>query len=168
MRRNTVKTNTVNTYESSLVARSRAVEAYKAIVESKGTDIDALVRIQHSVPPGLYEHWKSEKGNPKFYVVYGAGVEQDVHTPLVSYAALYPPHAGRLTYRNLIDEERGFLMPIDREVYKGPRFERVCRLTLGEITTLLQYVGELSVIKDPVRVRVHVARLLKSDKVPIF
>lgn len=141
----------------------RAKERFQTYVESKGADAVAEKDIRESVPPGLYEHWKSKDGDLKYYVVFGAGCERDVHTPLVAYAALYPPHAGHLAFHHLIDEQRGFLAPIRREVYTGPRFILVSQLTRQEIDILLEYVGELSVITDTTKFRLHCRSLLKKN-----
>ncbi len=134
-----------------------------AFLASNGTDQAAEKQIRTSVLPGLYEHWKSKEGDLKYYVVHGAGCEQDTHTPLVSYAALYAPHAGHMTFRHLVDDERGFLTPIKRDVYTGPRFRLVTTLSRNEIDILLQYVGELSIIKEYVKFHVHCRDLLKRE-----
>ena len=136
-------------------------------MRSGGGDSGIASEIARSVPPGLYEHWKSVEGNLKFYVVFGAGVEQDVHIAFVSYAALYPPHHGVLTSRNLVHEQYGFLTPIDRKVYHGPRFRLVTELRLREIATVLECVGELAVIDDPMEFRLRIGELLKKD-IPHF
>ena len=131
-------------YDEAEVAWRRAetlhqifLQAVEAKDEQQQLKLEA--GIQQTVTLGLWEHWKSEESDPKFYVVMGVGTEQDVHTPLVAYASLYGPRAGDVTFRNLIHEDRGFLVPIDRPSvpYVGPRF--VIRRTLGALArTILQ------------------------------
>ena len=148
---------------NALAFHEHISERFEAFRESEGRDTIAEKNIADSVRPGLYEHWKSKEGDPKFYIVYGVGCEQDLYTPLVSYTALYAPHAGRLTYRHLLHEERGFLTPIQREEYTGLRFKLVVTLSWMEIRTLVQYIGELIVIESPVSVRGRCRTLLKKS-----
>jgi hypothetical protein len=142
----------------------RCCEVYAG---SRGANPEAFDIIRNSVPPGLYEHWKSEEGKAKFYIVYYAGVEQDTDRPIVSYAALYPPHTGVGTFRHLVDEENGFLTPIKRDIYEGPRFTLVCKMTVKEFAILLDYKGELAMITNPPVFRMRVGEILKK-KVPLF
>lgn len=154
-------------YQRALELRDCAVADHAAYVASRGTDESAHQRIRASVRPGLYEHWKSADRNLKYYVVFGVGTEQDTHQPLVTYAALYRPHQGTMTFRHLFDEERGFLSPIDRTVYKGPRFEMICPLSLGEIFVLLQNADGLSLVKESPEFRLRVGKILKKN-IPLF
>ena len=138
-----------------------------AYMRSGGSDSTIASAIGRSVPAGLYEHWKSKEGDLKFYAVIGAGVEQDVHLAFVSYAALYQPHHGVLTSRNLVHEQYGFLTPIDRNAYRGPRFRLVTELRLREIATVLDCVRELAVIDDPMEFRLRIGELVKKN-LPLF
>lgn len=82
-------------------------------------------KIRALVRSGYYEHFKSSKDKPKFYRVYEAlshvNVYRGHNAYHVRYAALYPPQAGRKALRELTGPD-GFLTPIDRPEYKGPRF----------------------------------------------
>jgi hypothetical protein len=146
-------------------------EAFLHLLDSKESKDVYAARfgewVRNAVPAGLYEHWKSEDGSLKYYIVFNAGIEVDVYTPIVSYAALYRPHAAIPTFRHLLDRERGFLTPINREVYQGPRFRLVEKLSHKEIHILLQYGGELSMINDPVQFRLHASDLIKRS-LPMF
>jgi len=90
---------------------------------AKALEIDN--RLRQLVRPGYYEHFKSSVEKPMFYLVYEvlSHVNYQTHDHLyqVSYAALYPPHAGRKTLRELLGDD-GFLTPIMRPEYVGPRF----------------------------------------------
>jgi hypothetical protein len=133
---------------------------FLAWTESGHKDEDALLSIQNSVPAGLYEHWKSRSRAPKFYIVHGVGIEEDVHTPLVAYTALYGTHEGELIFRHLLDETRGFLLPVRHQLIEGHRYRLVTQLTPKEIATLLEYVGELSVIENALSFRLHAGGLI--------
>ena len=131
-------------YDEALVEWRRAENLYQALLGCiEAGDEPQQLRLEAGISQtatlGLWEHWRSEENDPKFYVVMGVGIEQDVHTPLVAYASLYGPRAGNMTFRNLIHEDRGFLVPIDRPSvpYVGPRF--VIRRVLGGLArTILQ------------------------------
>lgn len=92
---------------------------------------DQFLRL--TVAPGVYEHFKSTPTSRKYYAVFG--VSRDVNesrepqngNPFpyrVAYMALYPPHQLKFASRELLGPD-GFLMPIDRENYTGPRFHLV-------------------------------------------
>src|SRR3989344_78987 len=150
-------------YSRALAFRNKIAECFQTFVASEGKDTDTEKEIVNSVPAGLYEHFKSAKDAPKFYVVHAVGfIQNKERTPLVSYTALYPPHAGKMTHRYLFDEQEGFLSPIQRDVYTGARFCLVAPLTQKQITILLQYVGELAVITDSIKFRLHAGELLKK------
>ena len=152
---------------SDSVAFTKALEKRAAACEllhrhkilRKAENLPAQVKMEQliaeTVEPGLYEHWKSGQNDHKFYIVEGAGLEQDVYTPLVGYRALYGPRVGRITFRHLVDEERGFLMPIERPkgppfAYVGPRFTFVRALRPSQIATILAHAGELVCAKSRV------------------
>ncbi len=159
--------NSTDPYTRACVLHQEACANYTALIESGGSDTEADGKIRSSVTPGLYEHWKSKDGDAKFYVVYGAAPEQDVYTPLVTYRALYMPHAKKIAFRHLIHEKRGFLTPVDRDGYRGPRFMLVEPLSEREICTLLDHAGELSAIKASAEFRMRAGELLKK-KLPLF
>jgi hypothetical protein len=154
-------------YDHSLDTYYFVSEQFQKYTSANGTDEAAERAVRDSVPQGLYEHWKSTERSLKYYIVLAAGLEQDVHTPLVTYTALYKPHAGKWTHRNLLRKDRGFLSPIDRDSYKGPRFRFIAALTLHDIATLLEYIDELSGISDSVDFLQHVGALTKK-KIPLF
>ena len=150
-------------YNRALAFRDDIAECFRTLIASEGADVVEEKRILDSVPPGLYEHFKSAEGAPKFYVVHGVGFDVDTaRQPRVSYAALYNPHAGKLAFRHLFDETEGFLSPIRRDVYTGARFHLIAPLTRIEIDILLQYLGELTVKTSLFEFRMHVSRLLKK------
>ena len=133
---------------------------HQAYVISEGESRGAFEGIRKSVLPGLYEHWKSTEEGPKFYIAYGATTLLGTHLSLVPCVALYRPHAGILTSRHLLDEEDGFLMPINRDEYSGPRFKLMCELSGIGIAVLLQYAGELCVARNRTKFLGHAAVLL--------
>jgi hypothetical protein len=119
--------------------------------------------IREMVTPSFSEHWKSRENDPKFYVVYGVGVEQDVHNPLVAYTSLYGKRAGHITFRHLINKERGFLTPIDRPSvpYTGPRFSLIrplspyqCLALVSKAANFVEHCQTREQVLD------HVARTL--------
>jgi hypothetical protein len=161
-----MKTN-LTAYLRAVEIRDHVARSHAAFVESSGEDLVALKDITNSVPSGLYEHWESVEGSPKFYAVFDAGCEQDLLTPLVSFVALYGKYAGKQTFRNLIHPECGFLTPIQRDAYQGPRFTLVTRLRQTQVATLVDnYVGELSVIQSLTAFRRHVEKVLKPNPRP--
>ena len=154
-------------YERALAFRNKIAECFQSFVASGGKDMEAEKEVMQSVPAGLYEHWKSKEGAPKFYVVEHVLIEQDTWRPTVAYAALYAPHTAKLTSRHLLNNKRGFLMPVERDGWSGARFKLVAPLTRRDIDILLQYAGELAVIKDTVKFRLHAGELLKK-LLPLF
>ncbi len=145
---------------------------HQAYVLSEGANTQAHQMVCASVQPGLYEHWKSSDPAPKFYAVYGAGTEQDTHIPRVAYAALYTPHQGILTFRHLLDTKRGFLAPIKRDAYEGPRFVQICTLTRIEIATLLDAVDGFCLVtrnsssfQNRARLLTHIQKLLGNKDI---
>lgn len=132
-------------YDEALAECRRAENLYQVLLgridaRDEPQQLRLEAEIQQTVGLGLWEHWKSGEDDPKFYVVIGVGIEQDVHTPLVAYASLYGPRAGHLTYRNLIHDEYGFLVPINRPrvPYVGPRF--VQQRVLGALARTILHV----------------------------
>ncbi len=104
-------------------------------------DIKNLNRLIGLVPPGLYEHFKSQEDDPKFYAV--SGVVPDVNgrfDPVVKYTALYGPLAGKPAGRILFEPDDAFWGPIIRpeaeSPYVGPRFTRTMMLSVREVAML--------------------------------
>lgn len=83
------------------------------------------------IPMGIWEHFKSVPDDPKFYAVQGAGRDVDDGPYRAIYQALYGMHRGKVAFRQLIGPNPktgvldGFLLPVDRESYRGPRFRLV-------------------------------------------
>ena len=113
-------------YEEMLALHDKC----KAFIEAGPEDLskeEHLLRM--SVASGIYRHFKSTPESPKFYIVYGVGPgvnDRFRNDYNVSYEALYPPHGGDLTWRELTGDD-GFLMPVDRTLadgshYRGERF----------------------------------------------
>jgi hypothetical protein len=92
----------------------------------RGLHLDT--RICKLVRPGYYEHFKSSPEKPMFYLVRDVqshvNYQLHAHAYHVSYAAQYLPSAGRWALRELLGGD-GFLTPIWRTEYKGPRFTYV-------------------------------------------
>lgn len=106
--------------------RARDHVAHRAMYISNSPEALRLDdKIRALVRPGYYEHFRSSKKSPKFYRVYEVlphvNVGRGHYAYQVRYAALYPPQAGRKALRELTGPS-GFLTPIDRPEYKGPRF----------------------------------------------
>ncbi|MDP3646183.1 MAG: hypothetical protein Q8R25_03780 [bacterium] len=141
----------------------------RRLIRSKGTDADAKRGLLLSVTPGLYEHFKSKTDDPKFYIVHCVALRVDENIADVVYTALYGERAGEPASRVLWTPQsgNGFVTPIDRREYRGPRFSLVTKLDRREIDILLQYVGEFSIVKDAVKFRIHVGDLLKR-RIPSF
>ncbi len=125
-------------YNEALATRARAMEMHAAYVDSNGADPALLASILRFVQPGLYEHFKSAPDDLKFYIVLGAQMEVDSHRPTVAYSSLYGARGGTLAGRHLFDQENGFLTPISRETYMGPRFKLITPLALHEAAMILQ------------------------------
>lgn len=116
-------------YQAALILTKNA-EAYiqaralAGTASPRGLEIDMEIR-QLFVKPGYYEHFKSTKEDRKFYLVHevlpSVNHDSGPHAYEVVYEALYPPHAGRKTRRELTGPD-GFLTPINRENYMCPRF----------------------------------------------
>jgi len=109
--------------------KAESAEAYIKSRAEAGTASEAGFKIDDAiramVRPGYYEHFKSTKESRKYYRVYEVlpSVNHDTgpHAYEVIYEALYPPHTGRKTRRELTGPD-GFLTPINRESYMCPRF----------------------------------------------
>jgi hypothetical protein len=83
-------------------------------------------KLQALVPPGIWRHYKSTDTEVKRYAVFGvAESTEDDREWAVMYAALYPPHKGKIAFRPLIRPGCGFLVPVFGETYSGPRFTLV-------------------------------------------
>src|SRR3954463_4846170 len=120
-----------------------------------GPEVDRVQKVSSferainiEVPPGLYEHFKSVENDPKFYLVHSATAEVNRSTGVVTYASLYGDKAGVWTHRDLLRVADGFLSPIKRETYVGPRFRLIEKLTPRQIVDILDYVGELKTKTD--------------------
>ncbi len=148
------------TYDQALVYYRAIKLRYQAFSLPDKSDIEAEADVRESVALGLYEHWKSSADSPKFYIVHGVQIDVNTNTPSISYCALYPPHAGMLASRDLLDPENGFLSPISRPVYKGPRFNIITSLNRSKISALLDHLEELANIKNRDEFRQSVARLV--------
>jgi hypothetical protein len=100
-------------------------------------------KIQNLVPSGIYEHFKSTDESPKRYAVFGvAEGTEDLREWVVVYSALYPPHYGKLAWRPLIHPECGFLVPVERDEYKGPRFTLIQEMSGKDLWTLMRHAHE--------------------------
>lgn len=128
---------------------------YLSALAVRKVDCEAKSKLQQSVVPGLYEHWKSTPDDPKFYMVTGVGLKQQmVQAVEVYYTALYGENAGEPTSRWLLDHGDGFLIPVERKDdihdYVGPRFVLVRELDYHQICVLLnpQLVNILSKVRN--------------------
>lgn len=117
------------TYEQAVVHESDAAKlvAQNKTLRKRNISPDSAVlalheTIQALVPVGMYRHFKSTPADEKLYDILG--VEEDVNTGLfyVRYASRYGVLRGRPGLRILVGGDDSFLRPIDREVYRGPRF----------------------------------------------
>ena len=101
-----------------------ATRAQFGPVSREGLACDARIR-NLMVQPGYYEHFKSKRGDRKYYRVYGIRSQVNIlkgpFAYQVDYASLYGPQKNRRGLRELVGRN-GFLVPIDRPEYKGPRF----------------------------------------------
>ncbi len=150
--------------KEALAFYDRVHRAHLAYLTAVPPDPETEKTIRESIPPGLYENWKSKEGDLKFYLVHGAGYEKDGPNPFVAFRALYRPHAGHLAFWHLTHAKHGFLIPIDCAAYMGPRFKLILPLNRHEIETLLQYVGELKMMEKRVEFLRHVCRLLMKEE----
>ena len=102
-----------------------------SLARSKPVTGIADLHIREEVPTGIYEHFKSKTDDAKFYAVYGVGRDVDSGSYRVSYQALYGEHKGLMAFRQLVGRNPktrvhdGFLLPVDRGSYRGPRFRLV-------------------------------------------
>ncbi len=118
------------TYEQAAAYESEAAKLveFNRLLRRQGPPTEVTLRthekLQALVPVGMYRHFKHTPEEPKFYDVLG--VEEDVNTGLfyVRYAAQYGTLKGRPALRILVGGKDSFLRPIDRGVYRGPRFMR--------------------------------------------
>lgn len=142
-------TNAYQEATALVQSASKAWMDYMEAVSNKTPTQPFESAIADSVPPGVYEHWKSKDGDLKFYVVYGAGIQQDVHAAMVGYASLYGIHRGKITFRNLLDDSHGFLTPINRPgLYIGPRFTLIEKLDAVRLGMLIENAGRLAKIAN--------------------
>ena len=111
--------------------------------------VNGKLAISFLVTPGLYRHWKSTEHDPKFYIVFGCGVEKDTYVPLVSYASLYGDYAGMLGFLDMLDATRGFLAPVNRPdgppfPHLGQRFRQVISFSLMDGGRILHSAKEIA------------------------
>jgi hypothetical protein len=110
--------------KAELAAQWVAARAQFGSASKEGLDCDTRIR-SLLVRPGYYEHFKSFKGDRKFYRVYRVlahvNIQTGAHAYQVEYASLYGKQKNRRGLRELLGPD-GFLTPIDRREYKGPRF----------------------------------------------
>ncbi len=116
-----------------------------------GEDVDAHTLLLDLVPLGIYEHFESQEGNQKFYVVDGIllDVNVDDFMPIVTYSALYAPHAGERAGQILVHPSRGFLQPVSRPTdpdhpWVGRRFRLVRSCTRAQTNALANFAQEIS------------------------
>jgi hypothetical protein len=125
-------------YDAAVLANAeiaKIIDSLKMGDEAARTLAERL--LCESIVPGIWEHFKSAEESQKLYAVFG--VVPDVNgkfPPMVVYAALYPPHAGRLVGRVLLHPDDGFLGPIDRSEYTGPRFKLLYPMTFTELNLI--------------------------------
>jgi hypothetical protein len=106
-------------------------------------------QVLESVPPGIYEHWKSSDRAAKFYAVFNVSNEVDWETPpIVNYAPLYAPYAGRMPYRSLLDDKKGFLYPVKNTEYRGPRFVLLKLLDRAAVLGLIEHAAQFAKIRE--------------------
>lgn len=136
-------------YRADMRRLNDAIEVGRKLREGEINPSDAERLFRATIVPGLYEHWKSETSDPKFYAVLGAVPDVNAkEMPVIAYAALYRPHGGKIVYRALLDPDDGFLAPIDRKDeqwnYKGPRFVLHQRLRTTELAYLIDRAGDIA------------------------
>ncbi len=136
-------------YRADMRRLHDAIELGRKVRAGEMRSADAEELFRRMIVPGLYEHWKSENSNPKFYAVLGAVPDVDwKEMPVVVCAPLYRPHGGNLTSKQLLDPDDGFLAPIDRKDeqwnYKGPRFVLHQRLPITGLAFLIQHAGDIA------------------------
>lgn len=129
-----------HTYEDALARYRDIAQLIKAIrLDHIESSIVTDQHIRESVPSGIYEHFKSTPENPKFYSVLGAGRDVDHGSYRVGYWALYPPHTREFAFRQLVGpnpktrKHDGFLNPVKRAGYEGPRFRLVVACSVTDL-----------------------------------
>lgn len=120
----------------------QALELYldiEGLISTGFTNEATDTHIRNQVPTGIYEHFKSTPEESMFYAVLGVGRDVDNGVYRVAYRALYPPHFGQIAFRQLVGKNPktgandGFLMPVDRAEYRGPRFQKVLECSLEDL-----------------------------------
>ena len=150
-------------YLSAMSFRDKIAKRYDEFYQSGNTDMVAAKDIRQSVPPGLYEHFKSRPDDCKFYIVTGAGFQQTTFEPTVYYTSMYGSNAGYPTDRRLFHEEDGFLTPVIRErVYIGSRFTLIMELDALQRGTLIYSMDALSGIKNAEEFKLCVREILNG------
>lgn len=131
----------------------RGITLYEQACTAQANEVvdeDATRALESLVAPGLYEHFKSSPDDQKFYAVMGVVFDvNDDFKPLVSYAALYAPHAGRSAGRELLHTTHGFLLPVVRpddpkHPWVGPRFRMVRSLSREGVGRLWDQASDLA------------------------
>ncbi|MDR3546705.1 MAG: hypothetical protein P4M11_00260 [Candidatus Pacebacteria bacterium] len=139
-------TEHLDPYDEAYRLHAYYQDLYREILQ-KGPDAAHNEQILlNSVKPGLYRHWESTEENPKEYAVFWVERGVDDGPFEMSYTALYLPRLGQHATRALLspegetDEQRrnGFLDPIDRAVYRGPRFTLIEEMKPEELMVLVR------------------------------
>jgi hypothetical protein len=139
-------------YEEALKLHRYYQSLYQEILQN-GPDAEQNVQILlTAVKPGLYEHFKSTQEKPMRYAVFWVARQVDDGSFFVNYAPLYLPRFGDQTLRRLLspigetDPQKcdGFLDPIDRASYRGPRFSLIEERTHAELVTIVSKSTEVA------------------------
>ncbi len=101
---------------------------------------NAYQPVREAVSPGIYEHFKSTDEHPRQYAVFGVSFDVESEAFSVVYAPLYGEHCGALLTRSLLDEREGFLVPVDKPGYVGPRFTLIRGAELEELARLIRAI----------------------------
>lgn len=123
---------------SNIYAQEKSAWLYILDLLADGNVARAEERIQAAVPTGIYRHFKSSpEAGERLYLVKGFSRATDSREYQVNYHPYYGEKRGKFITRSLLAWQNGFLVPVRREGYSGPRFTRMKELTAHEYGQLL-------------------------------
>jgi hypothetical protein len=138
-------TKSLDAYDEAFKLHRYYQELLREIVEEESNARQNEEILLNCVKSGVYEHFKSTPEKPMRYVVFWVERGVDKGPFAVSYSALYRPLLGQHATRPLLSPEgeadpqkcNGFLDPIDRLGYRGPRFTLVCECSTEELLRVI-------------------------------
>ncbi|HEX2792677.1 MAG TPA: hypothetical protein VHO23_03100 [Candidatus Paceibacterota bacterium] len=124
---------------SDVYAQEKSAWLYILDLLAQGETVEAERLIALTVRRGIYRHFKSSlEAGEKLYLVSGYSSDVDSKEYRVDYRSYYGEKRGTPAHRPLLAWQNGFLVPVKRASYAGPRFILMRPLSPHEYANELQ------------------------------